>query len=158
MPKNKKKSAENKKNVVFGIAFSSAGLLLWVILLWSVLLPGLDATTWSQTTCEILDAWVETHSGEDSDTYSINTRYQFRFRNQNVIGNKYSFDTSSSGYSRKRDIVERLIAEKHVPCWFNPEDTSKSVIVRTLDWEFTYPYFAMLFVFSGIAATGLWNR
>ena len=116
--------------------FALAGAAMFYFMTLGPLLNVYLARSWVETPCTITSSRVETHRGDDSDTYSIEIRYDYAFRDQPYHGDRYHFMVgSSSGYKGKKAIVDAHPVGLKTSCYVDPLHPSEAVIERgtTLD-------------------------
>ena len=113
-----------------------------------------QARKWVETPCTITSANVETHDGDDGDTYSIEVSFRYQFDGQEYGGNRYDFSIgSTSGRSGKQKIVTDLRRNRESLCFVNPDQPSESVLRRSIP---TIAWFGLIAIpFMAIGAGGL---
>src|ERR1043165_7549760 len=80
------------------------------------------ARNWRPTPCTILKSEVASHRGK-STTYSVEVRFEYVVEDQRYTSSRYSFTSgSSSGYSGKKEIVDRLAPGTPATCSVNRRD------------------------------------
>jgi len=115
---------------LFGLVFAGFGV---AFLLFAYVIPQLksrEAQDWPKAECKILAAKWKVHHGEDSDTYSIDFRYEFEVDNQRHEGTRFSFANSSgpkSEASRQRKLYP---AGTKRTCYYDASDPSNCVLDR----------------------------
>jgi len=133
----------------FGV-FLLAGLGIgWLVILGPAV-GALRARSWVATDCEVVSSGVETHSGDDGDTYSVEILYRYRHRGREYHSNRYHFFTgSSSGYGSKARVVEGYPEGRRFTCWVDPDDPAEAVIERGLGGEIWIGLVPLVFVLVG---------
>lgn len=123
----------------------------------------LEARSWTEVPCEVLESRVETHAGDDGDTYTVAVRYRYHVDGRDHVSDRYDFfPGSTSGYDGKAGIVERLPAGTRTVCYVDPDDPSEAVLERRFTAEYLWGLLPLVFVAvgaSGIVATlaGAWR-
>lgn len=154
--------------VLFGLAFGSFGMVFFVLFfLWPLWLSQ-QARLWVPTPCTIEEIRVETHDGDDGDTYSVAVRYSFQAPDPALTtgeallrtwtGDRYSFATgSSSGRAAKEAAVQANPPGSQRTCWVDPRDPRRSVLERGLTGDIWFGAITVLFPLIGYGmAIGAW--
>jgi len=111
----------------------------------------IDAESWPQVPCKILSAEVESHSGSDSTTYSIEITYEYEFEGRKYKSEKYDFmGGSSSGRKRKARVVEGYKNAKNPVCFVNPAKPSEAVLKRGFHLGLLVALFPLPFMAVGL--------
>ena len=133
----------------FGV-FLLAGLGVGWLVIVGPALGALRARSWVAADCEVVRSAVETHSGDDGDTYSVEILYRYRHRGREYHSDRYHFFTgSSSGYEGKARVVESYPAGRRFTCWVDPDDPGEAVIERGLGGEAWIALLPLVFVLAG---------
>jgi len=91
------------------------------------------AKNWPETPCKIIWSRVQTHKGEDSDTYSVDIFYEYEYEGQIHRSNRYGFiGGSSSGYDSKKAIVAKYPRGSMQSCYVNTDQPLEAVLKRDL--------------------------
>lgn len=110
----------------------------------------LQALSWPEVPCEILESRVESHSGDDGTTYSVEVRYRYTLDGRDYTSDRYRFlGGSSSGFEGKARVVERLPPGTRTVCYADPEDPSEAVLNRGFDFWYLLVLFPLVFVAVG---------
>ena len=137
--------------VIFGGVFSVAGTTMFIFFtvlpLWRIY----QAQSWTATPCTITRSQVETHTGSDNDTYSIDIRYRYTFNGQPYTGDTYRFAPpgSSSGYKGKKRVVDAHPVGSTQTCYVDPNAPRRSVIHRGLTAALWWGLFPLPFMAVG---------
>jgi hypothetical protein len=111
-----------------------------------------DARAWQPVPCTILDSHVETHSGSDSNTYSIAVRFAYGVEGREYESDRYEFmGGSSSGYDFKAGVVAKLPVGTRTICYYNPADPADAVLERGFTRDYLYGLIPLVFVLAGVA-------
>lgn len=134
--------------VFFGV-FLVAGLGFSAFFVWPAYRV-LEARSWSEVPCEILESRVASHAGEDGSTYSVEVRYRYSVEGREHTSDRYHFFIgSTSGYESKARVVERLPPGTRTVCYVDPEDPSEAVLVRRFTAGFLWGLLPLVFVAVG---------
>ncbi len=91
----------------------------------------IDAESWAETPCKVLDARVRSHDSDDSTTYSVYILYEYTFGGQTYKSDRYSFvGGSSSGQKGKRRVVNQYKKAANPVCYVNPKHPYQAVLKR----------------------------
>jgi len=114
----------------------------------------IQARSWSEVPCEILESRVASHAGEDGSTYSVEVLYRYRVDGREYTSDRYRFlGGSSSGYEGKARAVERIPSGTRTVCYVDPADPTEAVLVRRLTAEYLFVFLPLVFV--GVGAGGM---
>ncbi|MDA0812703.1 MAG: DUF3592 domain-containing protein, partial [Verrucomicrobia bacterium] len=120
--------------VVLGIFLLVGGGLMYPLLILPVT-RAVAAKHWPEVECQIIWSRVDSHSGDDGTTYSVNIFYQYVFEGETFRSNRYGyFGGSSSGSAGKQAIVSNYPEGSTQLCWVNPKDPLYAVLKRELGW------------------------
>ena len=135
----------------FGIFFL-IGSIVTAVFFWQLILPVWRANTvYVAHTCVVLDKRVAESRGDDGSTYrpEIQIRYT-------VAGREYTtwaYDAAkiySSGRDGKQKIIDQFQAGREYPCWYDPTDPEKVVLVRGYSWTTLFALIPLVFVAVGV--------
>jgi len=114
--------------VIFSVVLL-IGLGLTAPLIVKPITKSTSAKTWPETPCKIIWSRVQTHEGEDGDTYSVDIFYEYQFEGQTHRSNRYSFiGGSSSGSDSKRAITKKYPRGSTQTCYVNPDQPLEAVL------------------------------
>ncbi len=132
----------------FGIFFLvGAGTLLFFVL---PALKAAGARNWRETPCTVLHSQVRTHSGSDSNTYSVDVLYTYVVDDRRYESNRYQFlGGSSSGYDGKAEIVARYPPGTRTVCYVDPADPTQAVLHRGLSADYWVALVPLVFLLVG---------
>jgi len=157
------KAARNQSKtgcaVAFFLLFAVVGTVFlvpfFILPVWQIW----QARSWEAVACTILESHVETHEGEDGDTYSVEVRYRYEVGGEAFEGSRYQFmGGSSSGYSGKAEVVEGLPPGAVATCYVNPHDPTDSVLHRGFTPALLFGLIPLVFVAVGVGgAWALWR-
>jgi hypothetical protein len=109
------------------------------------------AKSWTPTECTIISSSVQRHSGEDSDTFSVDILYEYSIDGAKYKSNNYHFmGGSSSGSAGKRKIVNAHKPGSTTTCFVNPDDRFEAVINRGYTPTLFFGLIPMIFVVIGL--------
>lgn len=137
----------------FFAAFAIAGLGALVMTFVLPVYSLLEARLWSPATCEILSSQIASSSSSDGTTYRAEITYAFEVDGRRFEGQRHNF-SSSSGESSARQAVDRYRDGSEVPCWFDPDDPTRSVLDRSPGWFLLWGLFPIPFLAIGFG--GIW--
>lgn len=118
---------------------------------WGVFLPAWRANTkYVEGRCVVLDKRI-VEIRDDGTTYrpEIHIKYTVSGREFQI----WTYDAakvSSSGRAGKQNILDQFTVGKEYPCWHDPDDPSKAVLVRGFSWTMLLPLFPLIFVVIGL--------
>ncbi|MCA9184317.1 MAG: DUF3592 domain-containing protein [Pirellulaceae bacterium] len=137
--------------VGFGLVFASAGgFFLWMMAIWP-LAQIMMARSWEPTPCVITSSQVETHRGDDGDTYSVEIEFDYTYGGRQWHSDQYDFFVgSSSGRRGKQAVVDRHKPGSEATCYVNPRDPQQAVLNRSPTSELLWGFFPMIFIAVGV--------
>lgn len=155
-------SAENKsaggcgRGVFFSI-FIIAGLGISYLFFGIPYLALQQTQSWTPASCTILDSRVaatasrDSKSGQSSNSYSLEVRYEYDFGGRHFVGNTYNaagsrFMSSQSMYEK----VEMLSSGSLVDCYIDPNDPTRSVIDRQMPERLFLALLPLILTLAGI--------
>ena len=147
--------------ILFGLVFMVAGLVATYFFLILPVVNTWQAKGWSETSCEIISAEVESHTGDDSTTYSVEITYEYEFGGQRYCSDRYDFiGGSSSGYKSKQREVDRYRNMKSPICYVDPSDPAEAVLLRDFSMKNLIGLFPLIFVVvgAGIMIAGIRHK
>ncbi|BES72274.1 hypothetical protein RE428_32920 [Marinobacter nanhaiticus D15-8W] len=141
---------------LFGLAFLLAGLAVIVFSPLSTLYEHFTSAGWQRVPATLEHIELRTHYGDDSTTWSVETRYRYRFNGRDYMGDRAGYDTGSDNigdyHSNLVYRMKRAGQQGPVNIWVNPNDPAQSLLVRELrcDKLFFTVLFGGLFVAVGV--------
>jgi len=109
-----------------------------------------QAKDWPEIPCTVISSRVQSHEGDDSTTYSVDIFYAYTFNGREYKSNRYSFMLgSSSGYERKKAVVNAHPPGKKAVCYVNPDDPAEAVIERGYTDDVWFCLIPLVFVAVG---------
>ncbi len=137
---------------VLGVGFGAVGLVATWFILVGPLLQIQRAKSWMPVPGTVIASRVVTHRGTDSNTYSVEIRYEYEIDGRTLRGNRYHFITgSSSGRSGKQAIVDSHPPGKEITVYVNPGDPSEAVVERGYPPELWFGLIPLAFCVAGLA-------
>ncbi len=131
--------------LIGGALFVFIGLLPW-LRLWR-------AQTWPATPCLVISSTVRSQTSDDGTTYRVDILYEYRFGGQTLRSNRYDFaNWSSSGYRRKKAIVDGYPKGSEAMCYVDPRSPGEAVLERGYRPAYLIGLFPLLFLVAGAAA------
>ncbi len=135
----------------FFLLFFFAGLGVGYFLILPGILKSLDSKNWAETPCAILESRVQSHSGDDGTTYSIDILYAYEYAGRKYRSSQYEFISgSSSGYDAKAEVVKRHPAGAKTVCYVNPKNPGEAVLKRELGAKAFLALFPLAFMLVGL--------
>ena len=110
---------------------------------------------WLPTEAALLRAGYETHSGEDSDTYSTYAEYSYAVADRTYRNDRVSIAGGADNIGDYQQAIGRRLADalqrnETITIYVNPANPSDSVIDRELRWGLLGFKSIFLLVFGGI--------
>ena len=149
---------------LFGLVFLSVGLSVFYFNGLKPYLQKRQSTNWPTTKCEITQAKLEEHRGDDSTSYTADFRYRFNVNGRPYSGQRYSFADEPGSRTEAKRQLKAFPRGSTQECFYNPEDPADCVLDRTNQdqgWEsFIFPFIFVGFgaVAFGGALFGPWGR
>ncbi len=145
---------KNKKPVIaaaFFVIFALVGIGVLIPLFIMPMIRVLDARDWQSIPCRVLRSEVRSHDSDDSTTYSVHILYEYNVNGKTYRTDRYSFmGGSSSGYKRKRLIVDRYPAGSNASCWVDPAQPTEAVLFRGFSPMMWFGLIPAVFLLVGV--------
>lgn len=107
--------------------------------------------SWAEIPCVVVSSRVQSHSGHDSTTYSVDILYEYQINGRACRSKRYDFmEGSSSGYDSKAEVVRRYPTGWKAVCYVNPVDSSEVVFSRKLTPMMLLGLIPVVFVLVGV--------
>lgn len=139
--------------IFFGAIFTIVGVSLLIFLGILPVVQWSQARNWVQTRCTILSASIQTHDGDDGDTYSPEVRYRYQWKEINYEGTKFAFDNMSYGdRAAVQKWMEPFPVGAQSVCFVNPGKPEEAVLLKSFPMSvlFTAPI-GLVFALIGLA-------
>ena len=108
------------------------------------------AERWPSVQGEVIDSRVIESRGDDSTTYRGYVAYRYEVDGVEHRSDQFSFiSMSSSCYSCARKIVKDHPKGSTVRVYFNPDQTTKSVLDRNWRWSYLFGFLPAIFALIG---------
>lgn len=134
----------------FFAVFLLAGLGVEALFVWPLYRTIVARTSWTPVPCEVLESFVETHPGDDGDTYSVAVRYRYEVGGRSYESDRYQFFSGSTGgYEGKARVVESLPAGSVTTCRVDPENPTSAVLLDRITAEYWLALLPLVFVLVG---------
>ena len=108
------------------------------------------ARSWPSVPCRILASEVQQSRGSKGTTYKAVVKYSYQVGRQSFASDRHDFFSgfSSSGYSGKKEVVDRYPPGSQATCFVNPREPEEAVLhrgaTRVLWWGlFPLPFIAI---------------
>lgn len=154
--------------IAFGLVFGCFGSIFVVMFFLLPLMRALDADTWVEIPCTILESRVGESRDDDGTTYRVEVRYEYHFRPGDLESDptapryeseRYDFFEGiySSGAETKRAEVQRLAPGTHTTCRVDPSAPDQAVLKAGFPDGLWFMLFTLLFPLVGfaLAVTGI---
>ena len=94
---------------------------------------------------------IASHSGGDSNTYSLEVVYHYSFDDRPYTSKRYNLSSgSSSGRTGKHAVVQRYSPGTETICFVNPKAPERAVLSRDWPWELAiFAGFSSIFLIVG---------
>ncbi len=148
--------------LILGIFFA-AGFGFFIMMFCWMVLPEIRAnTSYVQHTCKVLDKRIgEDHDSDGGTTYRAEMFIEYAVNGQQH--RLWTYDATgmySSGRSGKETILSQFTVGKEYPCWYDPDNPRKAVLVRGYSW-LMYLFFIIPLIFMAVGGGGMyaiWTR
>ncbi len=147
--------ARSKKGKYLGFVFflvfalAGAGMLYPLSIL--PIARTIDAESWMETPCKVIEGRVRSHDSDDSTTYSVYILYEYEFAGQTYKSDRYSFvGGSSSGHSGKARVVNSYKKAENPVCYVNPDSPHEAVLKRGFHPALLFSLFPLPFLAVGL--------
>jgi hypothetical protein len=139
---------------IVGFAFFGLFFVIGVTVSWFLAVRPLqrilEARDWPAVECTILSSHVETHDGDDGDTYSVAISYRYEVGGRTYTSDRYKFMAgSSSGYAGKAEVVAQHPPGSVTVCYVNPDDPTDTVLERGFTADLAFGAIPLVFVLVG---------
>jgi hypothetical protein len=129
--------------------FLFIGLAVFAGFAFGMILPAVRAQLFFiETRCTVLDKRL----GDGGDnTWRPEVHIQYEVNGQ--IRQTWTYDAAgvySSGRAAKEAILARFVQGQQYPCWYDPADPDRAVLVRGFEWWMLMTLIPLVFVFVGV--------
>ncbi len=137
--------------IPFGLIFMVAGgALLWFLSIRPVLRV-VDAYTWPEVPCTVVESHVAESSDSDGTTYKAAVTFTYTYEGQEHTSSRLDFvDFFSSGYDGKAAVVARYPAGSRTVAYVDPSNPAEAVLVRSFSARYLIGLFGLLFFLPGL--------
>ena len=149
---------------LFGLIFLSVGLGVFYFNGLKPYLQKCQSANWPTAQCEITQAKIEEHRGDDSTSYTADFRYHFKVNGRVYSGQRYSFADEKGSRTEVKRQLKAFPKGSTQDCFYNPGDPADCVLDRTKQdqgWKnFIFPLIFVAFggAAFGFALFGPWGR
>jgi hypothetical protein len=138
----------------FGV-FAAAGLGIFFGLVVPKALSFFQMKNWVEAPAEVIWSRVQSHSGDDGTTYSVDVFYTYELGGRDYRSNRWNLiGGSSSGRGGKQKVVDSHPAGKGFTCFVDPDKPWRAVVNRDVGWAGLFALFPLPFIAVGLG--GLW--
>jgi len=148
--------------ILFGMAFGGFGSIFAVLFFFLPLWRALDANTWVEVPCTILESRVGHSSDSDGTTYRVEVKFAYHYRAGDLESDataphfeseRYDFldGIYTSGADDKHAAVEQLAPGTTTTCRVNPLVPSEAVLKAGLPDDLWFGLFTLIFPLVGFA-------
>lgn len=111
----------------------------------------IDAESWVETRCKVLEGRVRSHDSDDGTTYSVYILYEYEFGGRTYKCDRYSFvGGSSSGHGGKARVVNSYKKAKDPVCYVKPDSPHEAVLKRGFHAALLFALFPLPFLAVGL--------
>jgi hypothetical protein len=143
--------------VVLGLVFVAVGGGLFIGIGVVPALRLVRAASWVETPCTIVSSTVRSQSSDDGTTYKVDILFEYQVGGLTLKSNRYDFaNFGSSGYTGKREIVNRYPEGSRAVCFVDPSDPTRAVLNRDLRPAYLVGLIPLVFLLAG-AAVATWG-
>lgn len=140
--------------ILFGLPFLGAGVLVGSIAFGSMADWWEISSGWVEVPATILQADLETHTGDDSTTYSVKALYEYEFQgkfyeNDRVALTGGADNIGSFHHDAYRELDEHRRSGEPFMCWVDPDDPGRSILYPDPRWGLLLFMGGFSLVFSG---------
>lgn len=137
---------------LFFSVFLSMGLFFEVMIVKQTV-RNLSTYSWNRTEATIIGSEITPPKNDESDP-TLHVRYTYLAGGSLVEGQRFNRDAIAPETRDAYQLVERYKPGVQVPCWFNPENPSESVLQRNNPLQGLVFLFPLIFV--AVGAGGIW--
>jgi len=125
--------------VLFGSIFLIVGLAVLTLGPLHTIYLHVTSSGWVRVPATLDRIELQTHSGSDSTTYSLEASYRYSYGGQTYTGTRVGYDQDSDNLSdfhqRTKRSLQRAASRGQVRAWVNPSQPAESYLVRELRWK-----------------------
>lgn len=126
------------------------GGLFWFVTLHPILRV-LDAQSWPEVPCTIVESHVDESSGDDGSTYKVAVTFSYTYGGRDYTSDRYDFTNFySGGYDGKAAVVALYPAGSRSAAYVNPENPSEAVLSRNFGGRYLVGLLGLLFFAPGL--------
>ncbi len=141
---------------LFAAIFFFAGLIPGFMALINIY-HAVEARNWVATPATITATELETHRGDDADTYLVTAEYHYQFNGQSYTGERVGFGKGSDNIGSFHEDAHRELSryqsrQQVFTAWVNPDDPGEAVLYRNIRWLLFAFQMIFMLIFSGAGA------
>lgn len=143
---------------LFGGIFAAFGIGFFILMVWPSLSLAIKTQKWQPAQATLQSVKLETHRGEDNDTYKVSGSYFYSWNGVEYTGSRLLLmDMSDNIGSFHQDLYRELdlarTNNQPVTVWVDPSNPSESILNRDIRWGLLSFVLVFVIVFSGIGLT-----
>ena len=144
-------SSSSRGPVWIGAVFVLVGVGLIYPVAIRPLSMALAVRYWEPVEAVVTESRVKAHRSDDGTTYSPYVAYRYEVGGREYLGDRYAvIQMSSSGYAGKEAIVRAYPVGRKFEVFADPEDPTRSVVVRDVGPEMLLGLFPLVFIVAGV--------
>lgn len=153
-PSNKK-SGRSWFLILFSLPFAGVGIGILLFSITPTLYDWARMRSWQPVAAQVVAAELKTHSGDDSDTYSVLADYRYEVAGVAYQGTRVAIGAMADNIGEfQQALGARLEAaarqESPVMIWVNPQNPSESVVDRSLRPGLLFFNLIFVVLFGGV--------
>ncbi len=124
--------------LLFGSVFLIPGLAILILGPVHTLYLHMESAGWERVPAILNRIELQTHSGSDSTTYSLEASYRYHYGGRTYTGTRVGYDQGSDNlgdfHQKTEAALERAARSGRLRAWVNPSQPAESYLVRELRW------------------------
>lgn len=152
--------------LLFALPFAAIGIGMSA-LAFATLWEAHRLADWVEVPARVEQAELQTSRGDDSTTYRATATYAYEWQGRTYRGTRVSLHGGSDNIGSFHQRTASWLADSQrngeaVPCYIDPTDAAKSILIRTPRIEMLLFQFAFGFIFGsvgfGLLGSGVWQH
>ena len=124
--------------MLFGCFFLIPGLAIFILGPVHTLYLHMESAGWERVPAILDRIELQSHSGSDSTTYSLEASYRYHYGGRSYTGTRVGYDQGSDNlgdfHQNTRSALQRAASRGQLRAWVNPSQPAESYLVRELRW------------------------